>query len=234
MEISTDLMTWSPVSAGGSPYIDPTASSEQRRFYRLNCFGNISRNYVGFYRMNFGPGYHFFANQLRPEDDRVVALLPSPPSGTAVFCSRSVTGGYCSITYLGGAWEGDDMNMRLSAGDGLVLNAPVSFTHTFIGEVALTSSNGLPAGLSLVSSSVPQDLPLTGVGRLGFPVAEGDEIYQFNRFTGGDTANTFLGGAWEGDGDGHAPVPALGESFWVRKRAPAVWVQTINQYSGPP
>jgi hypothetical protein len=183
--------------------------------------------------MNFGPGFHFLGNPLRPVDDRVVALLPNPPNDTTVFCmARGIA--WCSITYLGGAWEGDDLEMRLSPGEGLVLRAPVGFTHTFIGEVVLNSTNQLPAGFSLISSTVPVSLPLTGAGGLGFLVEEGDEIHQFNRASGGYISNTFLGGAWEGDSDGNAPAPAVGECFFVRKRAPAVWAQRINQYPSPP
>ena len=228
LEITSDLATWSPVATTGSPYIDPTAGAVSRRFYRVNCFGSISRNYVGFYRKTFEPGFTLLANQLRPVDDRVVALLPNPPNNASFFC-----GAYCGLTYLGGWWEGDNLELRLSPGQGLWFWTPVAFTQTFVGEVVLSSANNLPAGFSLVSSSTPQDLPLTGAGGLGFPVAEGDEIYQFNPEILGYIANTFLGGAWEGDSGGNAPVPAVGECFWVRKASAATWVQTINQYPPP-
>jgi len=235
LEVSSDLITWSAVATQGSPFVDPTAAGISRRFYRVNNAGLISRNYVGFYRVNFAPGYTFFANQLRPADDRVAALFPNPPAGASVFPFNPVTAGYLVITYYADSgWEGDDVEMRLGPGRGAAIYTPTAFTQTFIGEVVLNHTNELPAGFSLVGSALPQSLPLTGAGGLNFPIAHGDEIYQFNPTTGGYVVNTFLNSGWEGDNEGAAPVPAVGECFWVRKSAPASWVQRINQYPTTP
>jgi hypothetical protein len=229
LEISSDLATWTPVTTTGSPYIDPTARAVSRRFYRLNCSGSISRNYVGFHRLHIDAGWALIANHFRSTNNRIPALIPNPPNGTSVFPFRPATGGYSSLTYLGG-WEGDDLHMTLAPGEGVWINSPAPFQQTFVGELVLRATNDLGTGFSLISSVSPLEQSLS---RLNFPVAEGDEIFQFNRMTGGYVANMFLGGAWEGDSDGAEPVPRLGESFWVRKRAPVTWVQRIDAYSPP-
>jgi hypothetical protein len=233
LQVSSDLVTWSTVATQGSPYIDPTAGSATQRFYRVNAAGLISRNYVGFYRVNFAPGFTFLANQLRPADDRVAALLDDPPDNTGAFVFRPWSA-YSMITYVvPTGWEGDDIGMRLSPGMGAMVHTPTGFTRTFIGEVVLNATNELPAGFSLISSAVPQSLPLTGPGGLDFPIADGDVIYQFDPAIGGYVVNSFIDGAWEGDNHGAVPVPGVGECFWVIKGAPATWVQRINQYPPP-
>jgi hypothetical protein len=234
LEVSDDLVTWTATATQGSPYTDATAGNVTRRFYRVKASGLISRNYVGFYRVNFAPGFTFFANQLRPADDRVVALLSDPPSETTVFAFSPSSASTAITYYVPSGWEGDDVMMRLSPGSGAIIYSPTAFTRTFVGEVVLNSTNELAAGLSLVGSAVPKSLPLTGAGGLGLPIAAGDEIYQFSPAIGGYVVNTFMGNGWEGDDGGDTPVVAVGECFWIRKAAPATWVQRINQYSPPP
>jgi hypothetical protein len=82
----------------------------------------------------------------------------------------------------------------------------------------------------MASSALPQSLPLTGAPNdgipaapvgLGFPVGEGDQIYQFSPATGGYIFNQFIDGAWEGDNAGAAPVPAICESFFVNNAGAA-------------
>ena len=231
VEVSSNLVDWISLPTQGSPYTDPEAGTLSRRFYRLSRSGLISRNYVGFYRMNFAPGLTFFANQLRAADNRIVALFPNPPEGTVVYWFKPGTGGFNWIAYLGGAWEGDDVEMELTPGMGAILHTRTAFTHTFAGAIRFNTTNDLPAGFSLVSSAVPRSAPLNGPGGLDFPVANFDEVYMFA--DGPYHANSFLGGAWEGDQEGSPPMPLVGEGFWIRKVAPAQWIQRINPYSPP-
>jgi hypothetical protein len=233
-QVSSNLVDWTTLPTPGPPYVDPEAGTLSRRFYRLNRFGVISLNYVGFYRLNFAPRFTFFANQLHGADNRIVSLFPNPPEGTVVYWFKPETGGFNWVAYLGGAWEGDDVEMELTPGMGAILDTRTAFTHTFTGEIRFNNTNDLPAGFSLVSSAVPRSAPLNGPGGLDYPVANGDEVYRFDRNTGGyGGVNAYLGGAWEGDGEGEPPVPRVGEGFWLRKVAPAQWIQRINPYSPP-
>jgi hypothetical protein len=190
-----------------------------------------SVNMVGYINQTIPTGFSMIANQLNASpDNKVTTLFPSPPSGTAVFKFNPATGGYVSITFLGGAWEGDDTDMTLAPGEGAWISTDTAFPTTYVGEVALTSTVALQPGFQIISSALPQSLPLTGAppAGLGFPVANGDEVYQFNRASGGYTANSYLGGAWEGDSEGQPPTPAIGESFWVRTGAAKSWNRTFS------
>jgi hypothetical protein len=178
-----------------------------------------SVNMVGYINQSFPAGFSMIANQLNASpDNRVVTLLPNPPEGTAVFQFDTTIGGYVSITFNGGAWEGDDLTMTLAPGEGAFLFAGAPFSTTFVGEVALSSSVPLVPGFQMISSALPQSLPLTGnpPAGLGFPIQNGDEVYQFSNAIGGYVANTY-NGAWEGDGNGATPAPAIGESFFFNR-----------------
>jgi hypothetical protein len=234
LQISDDLVSWTDLKGPSPPFVDTDSSSLSRRFYRLNCGGSLSSNYVGFYRVNFAPGYTFLGNHLRLPDDRIRTLFPTVPEGTAVSRFDAGIGGYVSLSYIGGAWEGDDLEMRLTPGQGAIVYTPAAFSKTFLGELVLNSTISLPAGFSLINSAPPQSLPLTGAGGMDFPVTEGDTIYQFDAATGGYTVNTYFGGAWEGDSDGRTPTPGVGESFFVFKAVPGNWIRRLGPFSYPP
>jgi hypothetical protein len=192
-----------------------------------------SVNMVGYINTSVPTGFSMLANQLNASpDNKVVNILPAPPNNTAIFKFDRASGGYVSISYLGGAWEGDDLDMTLNPGEGVFISAGTAFTATFVGEVQLSSTVPIGSGFQMVSSALPQSLPLDGAppAGLGFPIANGDETYQFDRTSGGYISNSYLGGAWEGDGGGAAPVPGIGEAFWVnRTSAPAGnWVRNFT------
>jgi hypothetical protein len=102
---------------------------------------------------------------------------------------------------------------------------------TLLGEVQLTSSIAISAGYSIVSSVIPAEGILNGAppAGLGFPVQEGDFVFQFNRTTGAYRQNDFADGAWEGDDGGSAPNIKVGEAFFVKAGAnhPA-WARTFT------
>jgi hypothetical protein len=188
-----------------------------------------SVNMVGYINLPIPTGFSMVANQLNGSpNNQVVNLFPAPPNNTAVFKFNAGTGGYDSITFVDGAWEGDLLTMTLGPGEGVFVSAETAFTQTFVGEVQLASSVAVSPGFQIISSALPQSLPLSGAANdgapaapvgLGFPVANGDEVYQFNAATGGYTANSFVDGAWEGDGGGSAPVPGIGEAFFFNRTA---------------
>jgi hypothetical protein len=196
-----------------------------------------SVNMVGYINQSVPVGFSMIANHLNGSpDNKVTTLLPTPPNRTAIFKFDRGTGGYISITYLGG-WEGDDLDMTLGPGEGAFMSSDVAFTATFVGEVQLSSALPIQTGFQIISSVLPQSLALDGLANdgsatppagLGFPVQNGDEVYQFNAATGGYISDSFLGGAWEGDSEGAAPVPDVGESFWVNRRLAAAGTWNRN------
>ena len=177
-----------------------------------------SVNMVGYINQNIPRGFSMLANQLNNSpDNKVTTLFAAPPDGTQVYKFDAVTDTYVFLQYIDGNWEGDDLNMTLGPGEGVFINPPSAFATTFVGEVQLSSSVGVANGFSIVSSALPQSLPLSDAppAGLGFPVANGDQVYQFSNATGTYTFNQFVDGAWEGDGGGSPPVPAVGEAFFV-------------------
>jgi hypothetical protein len=189
-----------------------------------------SVNMVGYVNKQIPVGFSMIANQLNnTPDNKVTTLLPNPPAGTTVYKFNGA--GYDVIQFLGGAWEGDDLNMTLNPGEGAFVGATTAFNNTFVGEVVLSSSVPLRQGFSVISSALPQSLPLTaptaGAPNLGFPVQNGDTVYQF---TGtGYQVDQFLGGAWEGDSGNVPPTPDVAESFFFGRTAAAGnWTRTFS------
>jgi hypothetical protein len=158
-------------------------------------------------------------------------LFAAPPDQTQVFKFVPATSTFQFIQFVDGAWEGDNVNMTLGPGEGVFINPPSSFPVTFVGEVALSSSVALAPGFQIVSSALPQALPLTGnpPAGLGFPIGEGDQVYQYNATTDSYKFNQFVDGAWEGDDLGQPPTPAIGESFYYKRAAgTANWTRTFS------
>jgi hypothetical protein len=85
-------------------------------------------------------------------------------------------------------------------------------------------TNSMPAGFSLRSSIVPQSGTLDGApasGGLGMPVEDGDIVYTM--VGGSYVAHNYFGG-WAPQ----APVPKVGEGFFVFKQNAANWVRSFN------
>jgi len=186
-----------------------------------------SVNLVGYINKQVPKGFAMIANQLNNgTGNKVVDLIPNPPNNTFVYKFDATSGGYITIDYLGG-WEGDDLDMTLSPGEGVFISSPTAHTATFVGEVQLSSAVSIPKGFSIRSSVIPQSAPLDA---MGFPAVNGDFIYQFDAASGGYRINDYLGG-WEGDDNGVAPTPAIGESFFVyhpTTAAPSTWSRTFT------
>lgn len=188
-----------------------------------------SVNMVGYINVPIGVGYNMVANQLNNSpNNMVVTLFPAPPEETAVYKYNRGTGGFDILTYLAGEWGGDDIAMTLGPGEGAFISTLTAFTQTFVGEVQLSSSVTINPGYQIVSSVIPQSLPLDGLANdgsaaapvgLGFVPQEEDTIYQYNRATSGFIINSFLAGEWGGDTGN--PVPAVSEAFWVSRVASA-------------
>lgn len=154
------------------------------------------------------------ANQLNNSpDNRIVSLFTAPPDETAVY--KFTGSGYNSLTFVPGVgWDDGgtgQMGMTLNPGEGVFIFAPTAFTHTFVGEVALSSTVNVGRGYQVISSALPQSLPLDAAppAGLGFPVGDGDFVYEFNG-AGYDSYEFIAGVGWNPS----APTPAIGESFF--------------------
>jgi hypothetical protein len=213
---------WTNLGVHAAPYTDPDSATLTQRFYRINDAGVCSSNAVGYYRLSLCNGFSLIANQLdAPGGNSVTNVFRSPPAGTVIYKYDPAGGGYVSISFLGGAWEGDDLEMTLHPGEGVWVNGR-QFTQTFLGGVRSVASVPLRSGFSIISYSLPRSGTLESLGGLGFPAGNGDEIYQFDCSSGGYRANWFLDCCWEGDEAHSPPSAALGEAFWInRTGAPA-------------
>jgi hypothetical protein len=191
-----------------------------------------SVNMVGYVNKAIPYGFSMVANQLNnTPDNKVRTLMPAPPPNTSVFKFNRTTGGYDQITYTG-QWEGDDVEMTMNPGEGVFIGAPSAFNNTFVGEVQLTSSVPLSQGFSIISSALPQALPLTpptaGAASLNFPAQTGDTVYQYDPATGGYIQDLWNGSSWEGDSAG-VPTPDVGEAFFFSRTAAAgSWNRTFS------
>lgn len=192
----------------------------------------FSVNAVGYVNLDLPPKFSMIANPLNTSNNTVSALLPNVPEGTTVYKFNNGSFNQ-SASFLFGSWTGD-ANMTLNPGEGVFFNNPGTTTLrlTFVGEVmqgtgANALNNPIPAGFSIKSSQVPQagKLDGTAAGELGFPVAEGDTVYKFNRTTQNYSTHSFLFGSWGGDG---VPMIDVGESFFVNKAAAATWTRSFS------
>jgi hypothetical protein len=187
----------------------------------------LSSNIVGYIKLDLGDGFTMVANQLdNGNGNKVTDLLTNVPENLSVY--KFSGGTFVSIQFLGGAWEGDDVDMTLAPGEGVFVEAPEAYSVTFVGEVKTgLSSVSIADGFSIISSVVPQELKLDGDS--GFPAGEGDTVYRFVPAIGAYLSDQLLGGAWEGDSEGEAPTVKVGEAFWVQNAGAAkAWDRTFN------
>jgi hypothetical protein len=187
-----------------------------------------SVNIVGYINANISKGFSLIANQLNASpDNKLSTLFTSLPDGSQFYKWNGSS--YVFIEYVDGSWGGDNPDEVLNPGQAAWINAPSAFTQTYVGEVQLTSTVVVAPGFGLVSSVLPQSLPLTGdpPGGLGFPIGNEDEIYQWGGT--GWVFNKYVDGAWEGDGGGNPPTVAIAESFWVKNASASKnWNRTFT------
>jgi hypothetical protein len=176
-------------------------------------------NVVGYINVPVPPGFSMIANQLDSGDNTVGSLLPAPPDGTTIY--KFVGGSYIANTYEFGEWGLPGMTM--DPGEGAFIFNPdaAAFNALFVGEVKQgTLTTPLVAGFQIVASQVPQSGALDT--DLGFPVVDGDTVYQFDNTAGSYSVATYEFGEWT------APVPAVGEAFFVNKANAVVWTRDFT------
>jgi len=215
---------WVTLTTASAPYTDPASGTNRQRFYRMldEPGPTYSLNVVGYYRVDACAGFSMVANQFNtPGGNAVTNVLRSPAERTEIYKYSPAMGGYISLSYLGGAWEGDDLEMTLSPGEGAFLYSPVAQSLRFLGEVSLIRSVPIPSGFSIISAPQPRTGPLN---QMNFPTAQGICLFQWTCGATGYRSNCYIAGAWEGDDAGNVPAVGLGESFWVlNPGAPITW-----------
>jgi hypothetical protein len=203
----------------------------------------FSVNAVGFVKKTIPGGFSIIANPLNntaSNGNTVSNLFPNVPDGTTLYTFG--TNGFAInsaavIPPAGPIW--DSPNDTLLPGTGVFILNPgtTPFDVVFVGEVMQGTtpplSNPLPQGFSLKASQVPQSAPLNDKDTnpnndLGFPAADGDTVYLFRN--NNYVINSFIGApvnAWDTT-DGTAPVPDVGEGFFVNKLAAANWTRSFS------
>jgi hypothetical protein len=181
-----------------------------------------SVNAVGYVNVTIPPGFSMIANPLNASTNTISALFGAAPDGTILYKFNPATGQYSINGKEFDEWASP--NDTLLPGDGaFIFNGGTQpFTVTFVGEVMQGSlTNAVPNGFSIKSSQVPQSGQLDTV--LGFPAVDGDIVYRWNNATGQYTISGFEFGEWT-----TAPVPAVGESFFVFKNGAANWTRQFS------
>lgn len=162
-----------------------------------------------------------FKAGLLPGGSRI--FLPGPEGFEVATLEGDGSGGYF--------WIPAEMEARtLEAGAGFFveLAGAVNWTVTFVGQVAEgVLTNGLPVGLSIKSSIVPQE---GSMAVLGFVPMPGDVIYRLETGSGRYRIYTFddLTLKWLPE----EPAVRVGEAFWVRTMVAREWVRTFRLNGG--
>jgi len=154
-----------------------------------------SVNSVGYVNVDLVTGFNMIGNPLDAGTDDLNDILPTVPDGSIMFFFRN--GGWTETAeyFAGVGWFADPLP-TWPAGEAVVVQVPSAATVTFVGEVRQGDlSTPLSAGLSLVSSQVPQAATLDD---LGLPGTEGDVVFTWDAVAQayGDSAEYFGGVGW--------------------------------------
>jgi hypothetical protein len=175
------------LAAGGSAYA---------QVYSQNIVGYVNRTVpVG--------SYVLISNPLNNGGNTVSEVIKTS-GDLAIY--HFIGGGFVPSTALGGEFiEGGDIVVAPGGGFFAQSTGDAAVKLTFVGEVAVGKTVTIPAGISVVSSALPQ---AGALDTLEYPV--GDEtVYQF--INGGYVPSLSLGGSWlEG-----APTVAVADAFFV-------------------
>lgn len=189
-----------------------------------------SVNAVGYVNKTIPTGFSLISNPLNAPTNSVANVIKGAPDNTTVFKWTGST--FVGLTYSvgDGGWIDNNLNLAdlpLAPGEGVFIAPPSSFTLTFVGDVPQGNlTNSLPAGFSIRSSIVPQSGGIASV--LGFAPAVNDIVF---RYSAGYITSTYVGGGnWEDSNLNPTtePVLAVGESVFISKNAPGLWVRSFS------
>jgi hypothetical protein len=165
-------------------------------------------------------------NQLDTTNNTLASLIKDVPDGTQFFKWSGTTflGSLYEDPGGGGEWSAD---FALEPGEGGFIknNSGSDVTITFVGEVKQGNLvNPVPANYNIEGSIVPQAGALSTA--LGFPAADGDQVFKWN-------GTTYAGYLYEDPGGGgewspSEPAVEVGEGFFSRKSAAVDWTRDFT------
>jgi hypothetical protein len=188
-----------------------------------------SVNAVGYVNTPLVAGFNLISNPLDNKEtggNTINKLFASLANGSQVYKFNG-TGfdiGTQDLDLSGGYDPASVANATVVPGQGVFVRVDAPATVTFVGEVPQGSlSNPIPAGLSIVSSQVPQE---GTAAALGYLPLNGDQLYFWNEATQAYLICTY-------DADFAAYDPALptlgvGEAFFLRRSAAGAWTRTFS------
>jgi hypothetical protein len=185
-----------------------------------------SVNVVGYVNVNLTAGFNLISNPLKnTAGNQLNNILPLTDADVGTLVYWYSAGAFQSSTYLGTA-IGWTPNQAINPGTGIFISVSAAKTVTFVGEVPQGVDSNIPvtAGLSLISSPVPQALALDA---MSFPATVGDLVYFYRGSPKSYQSSTFLG---TGINWVPAAVPAVGEGFWASLTTAGTWTRnfTVN------
>lgn len=208
-----------------------------------------SVNAVGYVNLSLPTGFSIIANPLNGNPDNSLdTILPLPAAGNEAIVYRWDAGvqNYTVLAtfFTGFGWlDPNDPNKETDSlvvdpGEGFFINMPAGgpFNVTLVGEVPQgLLANPLVPGLNMVSSQVPQALPIgdrvtLDDGDLDFPAAHEDILYIWNG-GGYDIYTYFAGFGWLDPSTivgAEGPTIPVATGFFVAKSASASWDRSFS------
>jgi hypothetical protein len=197
-----------------------------------------SVNAVGYINLTVRPGFNMVANQLNktPGANTLTAVLTGLDAESQVL--KFVNNNYDIEYFDGSIWVEQNFvtpgNMTVDPGEGFFIfnSGSANATVTLVGEVPQGNvSIPIAANFSLISSKVPQALPLTLAN--GFPQIAEAQYLTFNAATQNYDAIVYNDGTkWVDQSfvtEVPAPVPAVGQGFfYFNPEAPTTWVRNFS------
>jgi len=185
-----------------------------------------SVNVVGYVNVPLTAGFNLICNPLKnTAGNQLNNILPLTDADVGTLVYWYAAGGFQSSTYLG-TTLGWTPNQAINPGTGIFINVVAAKTITFVGEVPQGADSNVPvtAGLSLISSPVPQAL---GLDVMGFPATTGDIVYFYRGAAG---AKSYQPSTFLGPGINWLPpaVPAVGEGFWANLTTAGTWTRNFT------
>lgn len=224
LEFSADLREWEPIKEavfrGESLLEDRRAAEENCGFYRVRC-GDLLTEALGFLKLEAVPGYNLFGYSFCHPTGCLSEVLHWLPQGAEVtrFDANMMKLRTCTLNRK---WS--ELGACLKNGEGFLFYNPTSgaFPLTMSGRVPQQQLRAtLQPGSSLRASMLPFGGDIEK--DLGVPISAGETLtlYYADRKQYAEFKRAEHG--WS------EPPPKIraGEGFWLGKKSPADWTQSL-------